>query len=314
MGNHATRRDFLAVSAAVAAGRALIPSEAGASPSTPAGPIKVVVWDERQPSQRQAYDNFLGNRIADHLRSEPGLAVESVGNDDPGRGLSPAVLDDARVLVWWGHVRHKEIEPEVGKAIVERIKAGTLGLIALHSAHWSTPFVEAMNERARIDARARWSASGDKVEIKEIPPPQRYTSPKYDTRPTPYSTARKFPGGVTRVDLHLPICCFPAWAHAAAPSFSKTLKPDHPIAQGIASEFELPQTEMYDETFHVPDPDEVIFEERWAGGEWFRSGMVWNLGKGKVFYYRPGHETYPIYKQPVPLRIVTNAVRWMAPK
>jgi trehalose utilization protein len=314
MGNHATRRDFLAVSAAVAAGRALIPSEAVAAPSSTAGPIKVVVWDERQPTQKQAYDNFLGNRIADHLRSEPGLAVESVGIDDPGRGLSPAVLDDARVLVWWGHVRHKEIDPEVGKAIVGRIKAGTLGLIALHSAHWSTPFVEAMNERARIDARARWSASGDKVEIKEIPPPQRYTSPKYDTRPTPYSTARKLPGGVTRVDLHLPICCFPAYAHDAAPSFTKTLKPDHPIAQGIASEFELPQTEMYDETFHVPDPDEVIFEERWAGGEWFRSGMVWNLGKGKVFYYRPGHETYPIYKQPVPLKIVTNAVRWMAPR
>ena len=314
MSHHATRRDFLAVTAAVAAGRALTPSEAGAVAPAPAAPIKVVVWDERQPAQKQAYDNFLGNRIADHLRSEPGLSVHSVCLDDPGRGLSPAVLDDARVLIWWGHVRHKEIEPEVGKAIVGRIKAGTLGLIVLHSAHWSTPFVEAMNERARIDARAEWGAHGDKVEIQEIPPPQRYTSPKYDTRPTPYSTARKLPGGVTKVELHLPICCFPAWAHGAAPSFNKTLKPDHPIAQGIPSEFELPQTEMYDETFHVPDPDEVIFEERWAGGQWFRSGMVWNLGKGKVFYYRPGHETYPIYKQAVPLRIVTNAVRWMASK
>ena len=50
---------------------------------------------------------------------------------------------------------------------------------------------------------------------------------------------------------------------------------------------------MYDEPFHVPEPDEVILEECWAAGEWFRSGMVWRLGKGRVFYFRPGHETYP---------------------
>ena len=71
------------------------------------------------------------------------------------------------------------------------------------------------------------------------------------------------------------------------------LRPDHPIAAGIPAEFELPQTEMYDEPFHVPEPDEVILEERWASGEWFRSGAVWKLGRGKVFYFRPGHETFP---------------------
>jgi trehalose utilization protein len=56
----------------------------------------------------------------------------------------------------------------------------------------------------------------------------------------------------------------------------------------------------------------VVIEERWATGEWFRAGMVWKLGKGRVFYFRPGHETYPTYTQEVPLRIVTNAVRWLA--
>jgi trehalose utilization protein len=90
--------------------------------------------------------------------------------------------------------------------------------------------------------------------------------------------------------------------------------PNHPIAEGIPATFELPQTEMYDEPFHVPEPDQVIFEERWEAGEWFRSGMVWNLGKGKVFYYRPGHETYPVYKEPIPLKILTNAARWLTPK
>ncbi len=308
MGTRPTRRDFLAASAAVA-GQALLTSNA---PAADVAPIRVVVWDERQPAQKKAYDDFLGNRIADHLRSQPGLSVASVGLDDPDQGLSPAAIGDAQVLVWWGHVRHKEIAPEVGRKIVGRIKAGTLGLIALHSAHWSTPFVEAMNERARLDAEGRWAGGGDKVEIAEVPPPQRYTTPKRDARVTPFSTARKLPGGLTRVELHLPICCFPAYGREATPSSAQVISPGHPIAEGVPRQFELPQTEMYDEPFHVPDPDEVILEERWAPGEWFRSGMVWKIGKGKVFYFRPGHETYPIYKQPIPLRIVTNAVRWIA--
>ena len=62
----------------------------------------------------------------------------------------------------------------------------------------------------------------------------------------------------------------------------------------------------------MPDPDVVIFEERWPTGEWFRSGAVWEIGSGKLFYFRPGHETYPIFKQQIPLRIVDNAVRWLA--
>ena len=69
---------------------------------------------------------------------------------------------------------------------------------------------------------------------------------------------------------------------------------------------------MYDEPFHVPEPDEVILEERWAGGEWFRSGSLWKLGKGRVFYFRPGHETYPVFMQEAVLRILSNAVRWLA--
>ncbi|WP_435009470.1 ThuA domain-containing protein [Tundrisphaera lichenicola] len=314
MGEPTTRRDFLALSAALTAGVGAIPSEARAAPESPNDSIRVVVWDERQPTQKEAYDNFLGNRIADHLSSEPGLSVESVALDDPDHGLDPSRLDNARVLIWWGHVRQKEITPEVGKAIVERIKAGQLGLIALHSAHWSTPFVEAMNERSRLDARAKWGVGGDEVEITEIPPEPRYLTPKRDARPTPYSTARKLPGGVTKVELHLPICCFPAYRNDGKPSFQKVVSPDHPIARGIPRKFELPRTEMYDEPFHVPDPDEVIFEERWEAGEWFRSGMVWNLGRGKVFYFRPGHETYPIYKESVPSKILANAVRWMGSK
>jgi trehalose utilization protein len=68
---------------------------------------------------------------------------------------------------------------------------------------------------------------------------------------------------------------------------------------------------MYNEPFHVPPPDEVVFEEKWDKGEHFRSGCVWQVGNGRVFYFRPGHETYPVYQQAEPLRVLENAVRWL---
>ena len=68
---------------------------------------------------------------------------------------------------------------------------------------------------------------------------------------------------------------------------------------------------MYNESFHVPTPDAVVFEERWDKGEHFRSGCVWKVGKGTVFYFRPGHETYPVFKQREPLKVMENAARWL---
>jgi trehalose utilization protein len=89
--------------------------------------------------------------------------------------------------------------------------------------------------------------------------------------------------------------------------------PDHPIAKDLPSKWDIPQTEMYDEPFHVPKPDAVVFEERWDKGEKFRSGCVWKVKQGRVFYFRPGHETYPVYRQSENLTVIENAVRWAAP-
>jgi trehalose utilization protein len=89
------------------------------------------------------------------------------------------------------------------------------------------------------------------------------------------------------------------------------LKPDHPVTAGLPASFEISQTEMYADPFHVPEPDEVLFEETWEAGESFRSGLIWKIGNGRVFYFRPGHETYPVYKQELPLRIITNAALWL---
>jgi len=91
------------------------------------------------------------------------------------------------------------------------------------------------------------------------------------------------------------------------------VEPGHPIAEGLGEYFEIPHAEMYGERFDIPAPDTLVFISWFQGGEVFRSGCCYQRGKGKVFYFRPGHETYPIFYQPEVLRVLTNAVRWVAP-
>jgi trehalose utilization protein len=129
--------------------------------------------------------------------------------------------------------------------------------------------------------------------------------------PNPAWTRIPNPDGTVTLEIRLPSCVFPAVRDDGKPSHVTTKASRHPIAKGIPAKFDIPQTEMYAEEFHVPKPNAVIFEERWDLGEWFRAGCLWNVGAGKVFYFRPGHETYPIYKQPIPLKIVENAARWL---
>jgi trehalose utilization protein len=273
--------------------------------------VRVVVWDERQPKQQQMYENFLGNHIAEYLRKENGFSVRSVGLDDPQQGLADALLDDCAVLLWWGHIRQDEISIQTARRIVERIRAGKLSFIVLHSAHWSTPFMVAMEERAKQDALAKLSRrERGSAKVEWLGTFER-KAPKRDAKLTPSVSYEKGQHGTTLVRIVRPNCCFPEYAAHGKPSKVKTLVPKHPIAKGIAGEFTLPQTEMYGEPFHVPAPDAVVFEERWEAGQWFRSGMIWGLGKGKVFYFRPGHENFNVFHQREPLKIVANAARWL---
>lgn len=89
--------------------------------------------------------------------------------------------------------------------------------------------------------------------------------------------------------------------------------PAHPIAAGIPDHIALPREEMYGEPFDVPAPDELVFISWFEGGEVFRSGCCYSRGQGRIFYFRPGHETYPTYHDPAIQRIIANAVAWTAP-
>lgn len=90
------------------------------------------------------------------------------------------------------------------------------------------------------------------------------------------------------------------------------VNPAHPIAAGIPQYFEVPKTEVYSEYFNIPAPDSLIFLSWYPTGDVFRSGFTYERGKGKIFYFSPGHETYPIYEQPEIQTVIHNAVYWAA--
>lgn len=87
--------------------------------------------------------------------------------------------------------------------------------------------------------------------------------------------------------------------------------PDHPVASGLEN-FEIPQVEMFGEPFDVPDPETMVLHSTFSEGGEFRSGCAWTRGDGRLFYFRPGHETFRIYHQPAVAAVVKNATRWAA--
>lgn len=220
--------------------------------------IRVVVWNEyrHEKSSEQIkaiYPQGMHAVIADHLNQEAGITADLACLDDPEHGLPASRLAETDVLIWWGHMAHHEVKDEVVARVQERVLGG-MGLIVLHSGHFSKIFQRLMGTSCNL-----W--------WREINEKARY------------------------------------WV----------VSPNHPIAAGLGPYFELPHEEMYGEFFDVPAPDELVFIAWFAGGEVFRAGCCYQRGHGRVFYFQPGHETYPNYKDPNVLKVITNAVRWAAP-
>ncbi len=108
--------------------------------------------------------------------------------------------------------------------------------------------------------------------------------------------------------------CSLVWREAGEKERIWVCNPGHPIAQGIKTYFEIPHEEMYGEPFGIPAPDETVFISWFEGGEVFRSGCSWKRGNGKIFYFRPGHESFPTYRQPEVQAVLRNAAHWLAPE
>ena len=106
--------------------------------------------------------------------------------------------------------------------------------------------------------------------------------------------------------------CNLKWREAGEKERLWVVDRSHPIAEGLAEYFEIEHEEMYGEPFDIPQPDQLVFISWFQGGEIFRSGCCYYRGRGKIFYFRPGHETYPTYYHPEVLKVIGNAVRWAA--
>ncbi|GGA44591.1 ThuA domain-containing protein [Pelagibacterium lentulum] len=104
--------------------------------------------------------------------------------------------------------------------------------------------------------------------------------------------------------------CALKWREAGERERLWVVNPGHPIAQGLGEYFELEYEEMYGEPFSVPEPLETVFVSWFQGGEVFRSGLTYRRGAGNIFYFRPGHETYPTYYDKTVGHVLRNAVKW----
>jgi trehalose utilization protein len=217
--------------------------------------IKLTIWNEfvhekKDPAVKAIYPDGIHHCIARHMQQQPGITVQTATLDQPEHGLTEKVLNNTDVLIWWGHIAHDQVEDKIVDRVQQRVLNG-MGLICLHSAHFSKIFKRMMGTTCNL----RWREAGEKERI---------------------------------------------WI----------INPYHPITAGLGNYIELPHEEMYGEYFDIPEPDALLFISWFEGGEVFRSGAAWHRGKGKVFYFRPGHETYPIYHNPEILKVIENAVRW----
>ncbi len=221
--------------------------------------LRVLVWGENQHEQidanvRELYPHGMHTTIAEGIRESlgVGVTVATATLAEPEHGLPEAALAAADVLVWWGHRAHDEVADEIVERVHRHVLAG-LGLVVLHSAHWSKIFVRLTGTTCTL----RWRTEQDRELV---------------------------------------------W----------TVNPTHPIAAGVPSPIVIDAQEMYGEFFDIPTPDELIFISSFSGGEVFRSGCTFRRGHGKIFYFSPGDQVFPVYHHPHVRRVIANGCAWAA--
>ncbi|WP_210478969.1 ThuA domain-containing protein [Naasia sp. SYSU D00948] len=222
--------------------------------------LRITVWNEgvherrnSPPSIGQNYPNGMHGAIAEGLAEHlPDATIRTAVLDEPEHGLTEEALAGTDVLLWWGHAAHGDVSDEVVDR-VQRHVLGGMGLLVLHSGHFSKIFTRLM--------------------------------------------------GTT---------CSLAWRNDGGRELVWTVAPAHPIAEGIESPIVIPEQEMYGELFDIPAPDELIFISSFEGGEVFRSGVTFTRGRGRIFYFSPGDQEYPVYNHPTVRRVLANGARWAA--
>jgi len=219
--------------------------------------IRAVVWGENIHERTsevvaRIYPGGMHTCIADALNESPDIQATTATLQEPEHGLSQDRIDQTDVLLWWGHAAHADVSDAVVDRVADAVFGG-MGLILLHSAHFSKIFKRLMGTPCGLT----WREAGERERL---------------------------------------------WVTA----------PGHAIARGLPPSFELEHEEMYGEPFAVPEPLETVFIGWFQGGEVFRSGLTYRRGAGNVFYFQPGHETYPTYHNDNIRVVLRNAVKWAA--
>jgi trehalose utilization protein len=217
--------------------------------------IRTIVWNEfvheqENPLVRSIYPEGIHATIAEALGKDRDIVASTAVLPEEEHGLAEERLAETDVLLWWGHKAHGKVADAVVERVVQRVWEG-MGLIVLHSGHFSKPFKWLMGTPCSL----RWREAGERERL---------------------------------------------WV----------VNRSHPILAGLDDRIELPNEEMYGEPFLVPEPMETVLISWFEGGEVFRSGLTWQRGAGRIFYFRPGHETYPTYHDATVQQILRNAVRW----
>ena len=219
--------------------------------------IRVLIYNEYCHERAEekiaaVYPNGIHGAIADFLGKEEDITVKTVTLDDVDV-ITPALLAETDVLIWWGHMRHGQVPDAVAMAVRDAVLSG-MGAIFLHSGHHSKPFCTLLGTSCDLT----WRESDDEEIL---------------------------------------------WV----------IEPSHPITRGINRAIILPAEETYGEPFVIPTPDKLLFIGHFAGGEVFRSGCLYERGNGKIFYFQPGHESYPTYYNEQVQTVIKNAVRFLVP-
>jgi trehalose utilization protein len=222
--------------------------------------VSVTVWSEnyhepREEETRRRYPDGIHGAIAAGLAEVLGerVRVRTAVLDDPEHGLTEEVLAATDVLTWWGHMAHEEVDDKIVDRVRRRVLGG-MGLLVLHSGHYSKIFRTLMGTTCTLN----WRDEGERELV---------------------------------------------W----------TVAPAHPIARGVPRPLVIEGHETYGEPFDIPRPDELVFVSGFGGGEVFRSGCCYRRGLGKIFYFSPGDQKYPVYHHPDVRRVLANAVLWAAP-
>lgn len=221
--------------------------------------IRVLIWNENIHEQQldslpaKIYPEGMHGAIRAQLEREltDEVEIRIATLSDPEHGLSQAVVNETDVILWWGHEAHPQVSDEVVNRVYDAVLGG-LGLIVLHSGHYSKIFKKLMGTTCSL----RWRSEQDRELV---------------------------------------------WS----------VNPTHPIAKGIPDPIVIPTQEMYGEYFDIPTPDELIFISSFSGGEVFRSGATWQRGLGKVFYFSPGDQDFPVYHQREIGQVLANGVRYV---